>query len=119
VNHLTNTARLLTLLRLNLPQGQAGLLSVEVLLHVATGPKTAAELEVLTGAKNGPISRAIRTFIPWRRRSDGAVITPALPLLKRVKRPGRTAPVVFLSVMGWKVLRELELLPGPSKNGHR
>jgi hypothetical protein len=27
--------------------------------------------------------------------------------------------VIFLSVMGWKVLRELELLPGPSKNGHR
>jgi hypothetical protein len=115
MNHLTNAARLMTLLRINLPQGQAGLMCVEVLLHVAAGPKTMAELEVLTGAKNGPLSRAVRTFVPWRRRSDGAVITPVLPLLRRVKRPGRTAPVIFLSVMGWKVMRDLELLPG--RNG--
>jgi hypothetical protein len=101
----------MTLLRLNLPQGQAGLLSVEVLLHVAAGPRTMAELEVLTGAKNGPLSRAVRTFVPWRRRSDGVVVVPALPLLRRVKRPGQKAPVIFLSVMGWKVFQELELLP--------
>jgi hypothetical protein len=108
---LGNVARLMTLLRLNLPQGQAGLLSLEVLLHVATGPKTAGELQALTGAADGPLSRAVRTFVPWRRRSDGVVVVPALPLLRRVKRPGQKAPVVFLSVMGWKVLRELELLP--------
>jgi hypothetical protein len=115
MSHLSNTARLLTMLRLNLPQGQAGLLSVEVLLHIGTGPKTMAELELLTGAKNGPLSRAVRTFVPWRRRSDGVVVSPAVPLLKRVKRPGRKAAMVCLSVMGWKVLHELQLLP--RKNG--
>jgi hypothetical protein len=109
----------MTLLRMNLPQGQAGLMSVEILLHVATGPKTTAELEALTGAKNGPLSRAVRTFVPWRRRSDGELVLPVLPLLRRVKRPGQKAPVIFLSVMGWKVFRELELLPGGKKNKHQ
>jgi hypothetical protein len=114
---LGNVARLMTLLRMNLPQGQAGLLSVEVLLHVAAGPRTMAELEVLTGAKNGPLSRAVRTFVPWRRRSDGQVIAPVLPLLRRVKRPGQKAPVIFLSVMGWRVFQELGLLGRGGKNG--
>ena len=104
-------ARLMTTLRLNLKHGQAGLLAVEVLLHVATGPKTSAELELLTGASNGPVSRAVRTFLTWRERSTGNVVQTQMPLLKRVKRPGKKAHVVFLSVSGWKLLNELGLMP--------
>jgi hypothetical protein len=110
MSDLQAMARLMTLLRLNLPQGQAGLMCVEVLLHVAAGPRTMAELEVLTGASNGPLSRAVRTFIPWVRRSDGAVIVPVMPLLKRIKRPGQKAPVIFLSLTGWKELNRLGLM---------
>jgi hypothetical protein len=45
------------------------------------------------------------------------VIAPVLPLLRRVKRPGQKAPVIFLSVMGWRVFQELGLLGRGSKNG--
>ena len=53
---LIRVQRLVGLLRANVPQ--LGLLSVEVLLLCAEGPKTAAELERRTGAANGPVMRA-------------------------------------------------------------
>jgi hypothetical protein len=106
----TDAARLLTTIRKN--DAQVGLLAIEVLLLVATGPKTREELQRITDSAAGPISRAIRSFVPWHQRSSGLVIEPRLPLLKRVKRPGRKAPVISLSRMGCLLLRENNLIPG-------
>ena len=110
-SELRNAAKLLTLLRMNVRNGQVGLLTVEALLLLATGPKTMAELQKQTGADNGNLSRAVRTLLPWFDRKAGVVVTPDLPLLKRVKRPGRKAPVLSLSRMGCLTLRECGLLP--------
>jgi hypothetical protein len=107
----TDLVRLLTTIRMNDPQ--TGLLAVEVLLLVSTGPKTREELQRATASASGPISRAIRSFLPWHQRSSGLVIEPVMPLLKRVKRPGRKAPVISLSRMGCQLLRENNLI------GHR
>ena len=107
---LAATARLLTLLRLNSKDGRVGLLSIECLLLVADGPKTLAELERLTGSPNGRISTAVRSLCPWYSRKDERVVEPVLPLLKRVKRPDRRAPVVHLSAMGEQILREAGLI---------
>jgi len=106
----TDLARLLTTVRMN--DAQIGLLAVEVLLHVSTGPKTRAELQALTDSAAGPISRAIRTFVPWHQASTGLVVEPKLPLLKRTKRPGRKAPTISLSRMGCQLLRENNLIGG-------
>ena len=78
-----------------------------------------AELMHQTGADNGNLSRAVRTLMPWYDRKAGVVVMPDLPLLKRVKRPGRKAPVLSLSRMGCQLLREHELLPDRSGPGKR
>ena len=104
---MTSEARLLlTTLRLNLPQ--VGLMSVEVLLLCAGGPKTAAELVRHTGAANGPVMRACWPFLT-RVNHDGKVIEAKVPLLKRTKKRGR-APLYFLSFSGRKLFRECGLL---------
>ena len=113
---LQAAARLLTALRLNVRNGQVGLLTVEALLLLATGPKTMAELQHHTGADNGNLSRAVRTLMPWFDRKAGVVVTPDLPLLKRVKRPGRKAPVLSLSRMGCQLLHEYKLLPSRGRS---
>ena len=84
---LPSLARLLTLLRLNTGRHQVGLLPVEVLLLVAGGARTLDELERLTGAANGPISRAVRVWCVHHSRTQNRVVTPELSLLVRTRRP--------------------------------
>jgi hypothetical protein len=75
------------LLRLNTGRHQVGLLPVEVLLLVAGGARTLDELERLTGAVNGQVSRAVRVWLPHHSRTKGRVIQPQLSLLVRTNRP--------------------------------
>jgi hypothetical protein len=99
--------RLMGLLRANVPQ--LGLLSVEVLLLCAEGPKTAAELERRTGAANGPVMRACWPFVTRATYGERKVIEAQLPLLKRTRKKGR-APLYLLSVNGWRLLKECGLM---------
>lgn len=108
MTELEKVARLMRILRMNAPQ--LGMLSVEVLLLCAEGPRTALELCRLTGAANGPVMRACWPFLTRVKPGSGDVIETQFPLLKRSKAPGRRAPVYLLSVNGWRVLRECELL---------
>jgi len=104
---LIRVQRLMGLLRANVPQ--LGLLSVEVLLLCAEGPKTAAELERRTGAANGPVMRACWPFLTRATNGERNVIEAQFPLLKRTRKKGR-APLYLLSVNGWRVLRECGLM---------
>jgi len=107
MTELEKVRRLMALLRANVPQ--LGLLSIEVLLLCAEGPKTSLELCARTGAANGPVMRACWPFVT-RQPREGKVIQAQLPLIKRMKRQGARAPVYMLSVNGWRLLRECELL---------
>ena len=104
---LIRVQRLMGLLRANVPQ--LGLLSVEVLLLCAEGPKTAAELERMTGAANGPVMRACWPFVTRAKYGNREVVEAQLPLLKRTRKRGR-APLYLLSVNGWRLLKECELM---------
>lgn len=106
MSELEKVQRLMGLLRANVPQ--LGLLSIEVLMLCAEGPKTSAELCQRTGAANGPVMRACWPFVT-RATMDRRVIPAQLPLLKRRKGSGR-APLYQLSVNGWRLLHECELL---------
>ena len=103
----SETRVLLTTLRLNKPQ--LGLMSVEVLLLCAGGPKTAAELVKYTGASNGMVMRAVWPFITRVTNGERKVIEAQVPLMKRTKKKGRP-PLYFLSLNGRKLFRECGLL---------
>ena len=107
MTELERVGRLMALLRANAPQ--LGLLSIEVLLLCAEGPKTSLELCARTGAANGPLIRACWPFLTRAKRGSGEVIETQLPLLKRVKRGGTRAPIYMLSVNGWRLLKECGL----------
>lgn len=80
---------------------------VEVLLLVAGGARTMAELETLTGAGNGPLSRAVRAFCVSYRRKGERVVVPDLVLLQRRRRmPPLRGHSLSLTEMGLALLRE-------------
>jgi hypothetical protein len=81
-----------------------------VLLLVADGAKTMAQLEALTGATNGPISKAVRTFCPSYDRKSGSVLVPDLGLLQRKRRaPPLRGYALALTPMGESLLEEAGL----------
>ena len=106
--NLKQTAALLQCLRTNAGERPLGLLAVEVLAHVAEGPKRMDELLELTGAGHGAVTRAVRSMTVWFERSTGTVHRPAVPLLQRRKTPGRQGFRIWLNCNGKKLLQELD-----------
>lgn len=98
---------LLRLVRENAPE-KVGLLSVELLLLVAKGPRSTAQLEKELGLKQGRAAKALWPFLT-RARRDGEIRPARLALLKRVRRPGQS-PMYHLSVNGWRALKVCGLL---------
>lgn len=90
-----------------------GLLTVEVLLHVAEKPRTIEELVAATGAENGTVCRAVLGLTPHWNRGSGQVVQPFMHLLQRRKRPGARGYRVHLTSKG----RELLGLEGLSSAG--
>jgi len=110
VGDLPSLARLLALLRLNTGRHQVGLLPVEVLLLVAGGARTLEELQRLTGSANGPLSRAVRVWLPHHSRTKGRVVTPELSLLVRTNRPKPLRGHSYrLSEQGQALLKEAQI----------
>lgn len=107
MSELEKVQKLAGILRANVPQ--LGLLSIEVLMLCAEGPKTSTELCRRTGAANGPVMRACWPFVTRATYGERKVIEAQLPLLKRTKKGGR-APLYLLSVNGWRLLKECGLL---------
>lgn len=107
LSDLRGCAQLLRMLRLN-ANHQVGLLSVECLLLVSGGPKTSAEMAVVTGAFAESVVKACWPFLT-RVKVTGEVVPAQIPLMKRVKR-AKKPPTYHLSVNGWRLLHECGLL---------
>lgn len=97
-------ARLLRLLRTECLPSQLGLLSVEVLLHVASGPQTIEQLVQLTKAQNAHVNRAVLKLTPWFDQRQGCVCMPALHLLQRRRRPQAKGYRIHLTCKGRELL---------------
>ena len=107
-----NAATLLRKLRQHSPpRATIGLLSVEILLHVAQYPEGLeyASLANLCEASHGPISRASKALTVFWDKRTGTVHRPAIHLLQRRKRrtdSGRTAYRLFLTTSGRALMAE-------------
>lgn len=105
VKKTTNSAaHLLQILRKATPSGQLGLLSVEVLLHIAGGPLTIEELVQRTTAQNAHVNRAVLKLTPWFDQRNGEVRIPAVHLLQRRRRPQARGYRIHLTRKGREFL---------------
>jgi hypothetical protein len=117
---MADLARVLRLLRKHTPpRSNIGLLSVEVLLHVAAHPEGLdyADLAYLCESSHGPISRASKVLTVFWDKSTCTVQRPAIHLLQRRKRrtdSGRTAYRLFLTASGRALMEEAKALQTPS-----
>ena len=96
---------LLQALRQGHGQRAVGLLTVEVLLHVAEKPQTIEELAAATGAQNAHVCRAVLGLTPHWNKAKGEVSVPFMHLLQRRKRPGAQGYRVHLTAKGRELLR--------------
>ena len=84
--------------------GQLGLLSVEVLLHVAEEPRTIEQLVQLTKARNAHVNRAVLKLTPWYDKQAGQVRIPELHLLQRRRRAQARGYRIHLTCKGRELL---------------
>lgn len=80
-------------------------LALECFLHCAIKPRSMRELEVLTGAHNGNLSRALQSVTPWWSSAREELIMPKLYLLERKKGKNSRAYQFSLSRTGFQLLQ--------------
>ena len=108
-------AQVLTLVRMNTPdRANVGLLSMEAFLLVAAHPEglTYEDLQRLTGAAHGPVSRAVLVLTVYFHKRRGVVKRPCIHLLQRRKRPGQKGYRVYLTSAGKALLAQAGLPTG-------
>ena len=111
----TQLAAVLNLVRMNTPdRANVGLLSLEIFLLVAANPAglTYADIQHLTGAAHGPVSRAVMGLTVYFDKRRGVVKRPCIHLLQRRKRPGQKGYRVYLTSAGKALLAQAGLPTG-------